>query len=435
MHRTLSRLQTKNLVLVDAVRTPFLRSHTQYADLMPHDLLRMAISGLSDRLDEFDINEVEYVCAGTVFDEVKTTNVAREAWLSAGLSENTPAHTVSQACISANTAVASCLAHINMDQAKICLAGGVETVSDVQIKHSPELRQELLKSQKFKSNMDYVKLAGRTVKNYKTYLKPDWPEVVQEFSTKEIMGHSCDRLCEVFGITREDQDSFAMRSHRGAKDAFEQGLMTDLLSVAVGGTTISRDNGTRIVPPEKMAKLKPVFRPDVGTVTGGNSSFFTDGASACLIGEENYVKAKDLPCRAYLREWVFVAQDPKDELLLGPAYAIPKVLKRAGLTIENIDVVEIHEAFAGQVLSCLSAMESENWSSSRNQAVTKIDREKVNRWGGSLSIGHPFGATGVRLIAHAANRLKHEDGKYALIAACAAGGHGHAAIVERHPDY
>jgi len=184
-----------------------------------------------------------------------------------------------------------------------------------------------------------------------------------------------------------------------------------------------------------MAKLKPVFRPDVGTVTGGNSSFFTDGASACLIGEENYVKAKELPCRAYLREWVFVAQDPKDELLLGPAYAIPKVLKRAGLTIEDIDVVEIHEAFAGQVLSCLSAMESENWSSSRNQAVTKIDREKLNRWGGSLSIGHPFGATGVRLIAHAANRLKHEDGKFALIAACAAGGHGHAAIVERHLDY
>ena len=154
----------KDIVLVDAVRTPFMRSHTAFADQMPHDLLRMAISGLSDRQSGYDINQVEYICAGTVFDEIKTTNVAREAWLAAGLTNKTPAHTVSQACISANTAVASCLAHLNMDQAKITIAGGVETVSDVQIKHSPELRRELILSQKYKSNLGKFFLKKVTIK-------------------------------------------------------------------------------------------------------------------------------------------------------------------------------------------------------------------------------------------------------------------------------
>ena len=148
---------------------------------------------------------------------------------------------------------------------------------------------------------DYIKLAGRVAKNYKTYLKPDWPEVVQEFSTKEIMGHSADRLCEVFGVSRESQDEFAMRSHKGAKTAFESGLLTDIIPVTIDGKTFNKDNGVRIVPPEKMAKLKPVFRPGIGTVTGGNSSFFTDGATACLIGEESYVKSNGLGCKSYLR--------------------------------------------------------------------------------------------------------------------------------------
>jgi len=135
------------------------------------------------------------------------------------------------------------------------------------------------------------------------------------------------------------------------------------------------------------------------------------------------------------RDWVFVAQDPKEELLLGPAYAIPKLLKRANLSVEDIDVWEIHEAFAGQVLSNLVAMESDKWSSKNGQEKIKVEMEKINTWGGSMSIGHPFGATGVRLIAHATNRLKHEDKRFAIISACAAGGHGHAMLIERHPDY
>jgi acetyl-CoA acyltransferase len=267
-----------------------------------------------------------------------------------------------------------------MSQAKITIAGGVETVSDVQIEHSPQLRRELILSQKYKSNLDYVKLAGRVAKNYKTYLKPDWPEVVQEFSTKEIMGHSADRLCEVFGVSRESQDEFALRSHKRAKTAFESGLLTDIIPVTIDGKTDDKDNGVRIVPPEKMAKMKPVFRPGIGTVTGGNSSFFTDGATACLIGEETYVKSSGLSCQSYLRDWIFVAQDPKDELLVGPAYAIPKLLKRANLTVDDIDVWEIHEAFAGQVLSNLVAMKSDKWSSENSQEKITVQMDKINTW-------------------------------------------------------
>jgi len=201
---------------------------------------------------------------------------------------------------------------------------------------------------------------------------------------------------------------------------------------------VETDNGVRGDSTlEKLSTLKPAFVKPYGTVTAGNASFLTDGASAVLIMTEEKAKALGLRPMAYLHSYVFVAQDPKEQLLLGPTYATEKLLTRNNLTLKDISVFEFHEAFAGQILANLNALDSEEWCQANmgRGRVGTIDRSKFNAWGGSLSIGHPFGATGCRLVTTAAQRLKSEDGKYALLAACAAGGQGHGMILERHPDY
>lgn len=242
------------------------------------------------------------------------------------------------------------------------------------------------------------------------------------------MGHSGDRLAAAFGVSRREQDEFAMRSHRLAHDATKKGLLTDIEPVFIPGRAepVTSDLGIRVSTIEQMSKLKPAFIKEHGTVTAANASYLTDGASACLIMTEEKAKQLGLKPKAYLRNFTYVAQDPKDQLLLGPAYATPKILESAGLTLKDIDVFEFHEAFAGQILANLKALDSDWFAKTymgRKEKVGSIDLEKFNNWGGSLSIGHPFGATGVRLATTAANRLHHENGQFALIAACAAGGH------------
>ncbi|EGD80031.1 acetyl-CoA acetyltransferase [Salpingoeca rosetta] len=259
---------------------------------------------------------------------------------------------------------------------------------------------------------------------------------IAEFSTNETMGHSADRLASAFGVTRQEQDEFALRSHTLARDAFEAGHLKDLEPIysARAKGFVTRDNGVRVGTMDKLQKLKPSFVKPHGTITAANSSYLTDGASACLLMTDD--KAKELGYKplAYLRNYVFVAQDPKEQLLLGPTYATHKLLKQTGLTLKDIDVFEFHEAFAGQIIANLNALNSDKFAQEylgESQKVGEIDMNKFNNWGGSLSLGHPFGATGVRLVTTAAHRLHAEDGKYALVAACAAGGLGHAMIVER----
>ncbi|KAA0198406.1 hypothetical protein HAZT_HAZT006608 [Hyalella azteca] len=210
------------------------------------------------------------------------------------------------------------------------------------------------------------------------------------------------------------------------------------LSTRVPGVakTVTTDNGIRVSTPEQMAKLKPAFIKPHGSVTAANSSYLTDGASACLICTEEKAKQMGWKPKAYLRDFTYVSQDPKDQLLLGPTYATPKVLDQAGLKMSDIDVFEFHEAFAGQILANFKAMDSDYFCTNylkRKEKPGAPPLEKFNNWGGSVSIGHPFGATGVRLLMHSANRLIKEDGQYALIAACAAGGQGVGMIVERYP--
>ncbi|KAF5398672.1 Fatty acid beta-oxidation complex subunit beta, partial [Paragonimus heterotremus] len=263
---------------------------------------------------------------------------------------------------------------------------------------------------------------------------PELPAVA-EFSTGETMGHSADRLASAFRISREEQDAYGIRSHQLARKAANEGLLSDVIPVKVPGSTayIDQDNGIRPSTPEIMAKLKPAFIKPHGTITAGNASFLTDGASACLLASAERAKSLGWVPKCYLRDFIYVSQDPKDEMLLGPAYSIARLLDRNGLKLADIDVFEIHEAFAGQILANVKALDCEYFCKNhlgRSSTVGLIPLEKMNLWGGSLSLGHPFGATGVRLVTTAANRLRAEGGRLGLVAACAAGGLGHAMLVE-----
>lgn len=310
-------------------------------------------------------------------------------------------------------------------------------MSDVPIRFSREMRKLMLTANKAKTPAAQLGLLAKVFSS-----KPLTPELpaVAEFSTGETMGHSADRLAAAFGISRNDQDLFSLRSHTFADKATKAGLLNDVAPVFVAGQKepVTTDQGIRVAPIEKLQKLKPAFVKEHGTVTAANASYLTDGASACLVMTEEKAKQLGLKPKAYLRNYVYVGQDPKDQLLLGPAYSTPQVLDKAGLKLSDIDVFEFHEAFAGQILANLAALDSDSFAKkymNRSQGkVGAIPMDKFNLWGGSLSIGHPFGATGVRLATTAANRLHKENGQFALIAACAAGGHGHAMIVERYPQ-
>lgn len=427
---------SKNIVLIDGVRTPFQTSCSGYETLMAHDLQKMAISGLLKRT-AVEHKDIDHVICGTVIQEPKTSNIAREAMLEAGIPDTVPAHTVTLACISSNVAITDAMGMISCGSADGVIAGGVETMSDVPLRLSRKLRTRLISMNLKKKRTLSQKLKHMKGIKLKDIMNIEMPAIA-EFSTGEVMGHSADRLAASFGVSRQSQDEYAIRSHTFADKATKEGLLSDVLTVKVPGKVekISTDNTFQVNTMEKLSRLKPAFIKPNGTVTAGNSSALTDGASACLIMREDKALALGFKPKAYLREFVYVARDPKDQLLLGPSYATDKVLAKAGLTKDDIDVFEFHEAFAGQILAVLAALESESFCKNymgRSDALGSLPMDKFNLWGGSLSLGHPFGATGVRLTTMAANRLQHEDGNMALIAACAAGGHAIGQIIERYP--
>ncbi|XP_068792763.1 trifunctional enzyme subunit beta, mitochondrial isoform X2 [Struthio camelus] len=431
--KTLAKSGVKNIVVVEGVRIPFLQSGTSYADLMPHDLARAALQGLLNRTS-VPKDAVDYIVYGTVIQEVKTSNVAREAALGAGFSDKTPAHTVTMACISSNQAITTGVGMIAAGQCDVVVAGGVELMSDIPIRHSRKMRKTMLTLNKAKTLGQKLSLISKIRPDY---FAPELPGVT-EFSTNETMGHSADRLAAAFEISRVEQDEYAFRSHTLAKKAQDEGLLVDVVPFKVPGKdTVTKDNGIRPSSMEQMGKLKPAFVKPYGTVTAANSSFLTDGASAILLMSEEKALAMGYKPKAYLRDFVYVSQDPKDQLLLGPTYATSKVLEKTGLTMADIDAFEFHEAFAGQILANLKALDSDWFAQNyvgRKSKVGAPPLEKFNNWGGSLSLGHPFAATGCRLVITAAHRLKKEGGQYGLVAACAAGGQGHAMIVELYPQ-
>ncbi len=423
----------KKVVFIDGVRTPFLKSGTDYMDLMSYQLGQFAIKGLLDKTG-IDPNEIDRVILGNVISNVKTENVAREAAVTAGVPIKAPANTVKQACISANQAISNAMDAIQLGRADVIISGGTECTSDTPIGYTKEMRKKLFMAQKLSTPMEYLKFATTLRPN--DFL-PDKPAVA-EYITGRTMGNDCEILAQKFGVTREEQDILATASHQNAAKAFENGNLDDIISVQLPPKfgPINKDNGVRgDSTVEKMAKLKPAFDKYVGTITAANASFLTDGASAVLLASEEKALALGLKPKAELVDYIFTAGDLFEELLLGPAYSIAALLKKNNLTIADIDVWEIHEAFAGQVLANLKALESEEWSKKNagyENAVGSIPRDKINTWGGSLSIGHPFGATGGRLLTMAANRLQKEGGKYAILAACAAGAHGTAMLIKKY---
>ncbi|KAI1302341.1 Trifunctional enzyme subunit beta, mitochondrial [Halotydeus destructor] len=421
----------QNIVFVDGVRTPFLISGTAYTDLLALDLQRHTVLELLRRT-KISGDEIEYVCMGTVLQEPRTYNIAREAVLTAGLPNTIPAHTVTQACISANQAITTSMGYISSGMIDTAIAGGVEFLSDTSIRVNRKMRKLLLQANKAKSAVDKFKIMAQLASN----LGLELPSVT-EFTTGESMGQSGDRLAAAFKVSRQEQDEFSLRSHTLAEKAFKEGKLSDIAPITLPKGRVEKDNGIRVSSMEQMAKLKPAFIKPHGTITAANATFLTDGATACLLMTEERALKLGLKPKAYLRDYLYVSQDQKDELLLGPAYATPKILNKAGLNIKDIDVFEIHEAFAGQILSNLKALDSDWFCKNKLGLKEKLGAtpvDKLNLWGGSLSLGHPFGATGARLVTMAANRLQQEDGKYALVSACAGGGIGTAMIMERYPN-
>eukprot|EP00735_Rhodelphis_limneticus_P013527 TRINITY_DN730_c0_g1::TRINITY_DN730_c0_g1_i1::g.18447::m.18447 TRINITY_DN730_c0_g1::TRINITY_DN730_c0_g1_i1::g.18447 ORF type:complete len:463 (+),score=172.06,sp/P34255/YKA3_CAEEL/58.31/3e-171,Thiolase_N/PF00108.18/1.3e-78,Thiolase_N/PF00108.18/4e+02,Thiolase_N/PF00108.18/2.8e+03,Thiolase_C/PF02803.13/6e+02,Thiolase_C/PF02803.13/8.8e-41,ketoacyl-synt/PF00109.21/1.7e-05,ketoacyl-synt/PF00109.21/2.3e+03 TRINITY_DN730_c0_g1_i1:88-1476(+) len=423
----------RRAVLIDAVRLPFQKSGTAYADLIAYDLQREALKNLLSRT-AVDPKSIEGAICGTVVQETKTSNIAREAVLGAGLSDKIPAYTVTMACISSNLATTMCQDKIRLGLADVMISGGVETMSDVPIRFNKKFRKFFLDVGAFKKLKTPQQMAARVWKDKLFFPVPE-PPAIAEFSTGEVMGHSADRLAAMFNVSRKEQDEFAARSHQNAAKAVKAGLLDDVTPLMVPNF-VKEDNVFRAdATAESLGKLNPAFIKPHGTVTAGNASTLTDGASAALVMSEERAKAMGLVPKAVLGDYIFTAQDPKDELLLGPAYAIQKLLARNGLTIKDVDVWEIHEAFAGQVLANLNALDSEKFCKEKMGApgkVGRIDMDKINTLGGSLSLGHPFGATGIRLIATCANRLKRENGRIAVLAACAAGGQAVAQIIHRY---
>ncbi|MCB9272905.1 MAG: acetyl-CoA C-acyltransferase [Lewinellaceae bacterium] len=423
----------RKVVFIDGARTPFLRSGTDYMDLMSYQLGGYAIKGLLTKTG-ISPNLVDKVIMGNVISNIKTPNVAREAALLAGIPSTTPCHTVSQACISANRAIADGCYEIMAGHADIIIAGGVDHTSDTPIQFPRKMRKKLFNAQRLKTIGGQLKfLSSLRLSDF----VPERPQVA-EFTTNRVMGQDCDIMAARFKASREEQDAFAVRSHQLAAQAHEAGhLPREIAAVSLPPKfrPIDRDNGIRGDSTlESVAKLRPAFDKKFGTLTAANSSFLTDGAAATLIMSEDKARELGLMPKAEVVDFVFTGQSLEDELLLGPAYAVSQLLQRQQMELSDIDVIEFHEAFAGQILSNIKALASDEFAQqklNRDKAVGVVDFNKFNLWGGSLSIGHPFGATGARLVTTTANRLLDENGTYGLLAACAAGAHGHAMLLKR----
>jgi acetyl-CoA acyltransferase len=314
------------------------------------------------------------------------------------------------------------------------IAGGAETLSDVPIRFRRPVRKRLIQSQKARGPAGYLRLLrGLKLSD----LLPEVPALA-EFSTGLTMGQNGERLAKRLGITREEQDAFALASHQGAARAAAAGLLASQIvpsCVPPSFVPITADNGVRgDTTLERLSRLTPAFDRRYGTVTAGNSSFLTDGAAACLLASEESAARLGLSPLARIVAFSYVAMDPLEELLLGPVVSIPPALDAAGLVLEDVGVFEIHEAFAAPVLAVQKLLADGAYCRTRlgrNSAVGTIPAAALNAWGGSLSIGHPFGATGARLVTTCARRLHHEGKRYGLVTACAAGALGHALVLER----
>ena len=423
----------RRAVIVAGLRTPFARSGTIFQDTSATDLSRFVTRELLYRtnLDGQDVDEVIF---GQVVPSPLTGNVAREVSLLPQLPKTIPAYSLNRACASSAQTVANAHDQIVLGHADVVLAGGVETLSDTPILHSKRFSRVLVAASKAKS-------LGQRMKLFATVRPRDLVPVapaIAEPSTGESMGQSAERMAKENGISREEQDRYALQSHQRAHAATADGRHTAEIAPWFGGPDLSvvttSDNGIRPdTSLEALAALKPVFDRRYGTVTAGNASPLTDGAAVTLLMASEKAFALGYRPLAAIRSYAVCAVDPGWQLLSGPAWAVPAALDRAGISWKELGAVEIHEAFASQVLSNVQAWESQAWAErvGRSTPVGEVDWDRTNTMGGSIAIGHPFGATGARLVTTLANRMVREDVQFGLLSICAQGGMGFAMVLER----
>ena len=410
-----------------------MRAGTAFRGLSAIDLGRHAVRELIARA-QLPPEEVDQLVYGTVVHDPRAPNIAREVGLGV-LPATVPAATVSRACASANEAIADAVGLIETGCADVVVAGGAESLSRVPILASDRLAEILVTASRARTTRDRLRAFARLRPRD---LKPVAPAIA-EHSTGETMGAAAERMAKENGISREDQDAWALASHRKAHAGAEDGrLAAEIAPLHVPPryeATVTRDNGVRAdTSLEKLAALRPVFDREFGSVTAGNASPLTDGASAVLLMSPRRARELGVEPLGHVRSFAVAALDPAAQLLQGPAYAAPVALDRAGLSMADIDLLEMHEAFAAQVLSNLQAWDSADFCRDelgRAGRVGHPDPEAINVMGGSIAIGHPFGATGGRLTTTLLHELRRRDGQFGLVTVCAAGGMGFAMVLER----
>ena len=422
----------RRVAIVGGCRTPFAKAGTVFRDLSAVDLAKAAGRELLARTD-VDPGIVDQVIFGQVVPSVLAPNVAREVSLLPQFPRTIPSHSLNRACASASQAIAEGHAQIALGYADVVIAGGTESLSDIPILHSRRFAALLVEASKAKSLGARLGVLARVRLRDLVPVTP----AIAEPSTGLTMGQSAEKMAKENGISREAQDRFALRSHQlAAAGAADGRLAAEIAPVFVPPAfePVGADNGVRPGSTlDQLAKLKPAFDRRYGTVTAANAAPLTDGAAAVLLMSDEAARAHGHVPLAYIRSYAVAAVDPAEQLLMGPAYAVPKALERAGIPWKELGVVEMHEAFAAQVLSNAQAFESRRWAAEhlgRSEAVGEVNWDVTNVMGGSIAIGHPFGATGARLTMTLVNEMRRRGAEFGLISICAQGGMGFAMVLE-----
>jgi acetyl-CoA acyltransferase len=423
----------RRVAIIDGVRTPFTKSGTAFKAISAIDLGKLCVAELIQRTN-ISGKEVEALVFGTVVPNVVAPNIAREVALMPLLPKGVQAFSVSRACASANQAITDAADQIALGHIDVAIAGGAESLSNVPILHSQGMSEALVLASKAKTLPGRLKALSRVRPKDLVPITP----AIAEPTTGETMGQSAEKMAKLNDVSREEQDQFALRSHRLAAAGTADGRLTaEQMPVYVPPryeSVVSSDNGIRSDTSfEQLSQLKPVFDRRYGSVTAGNSSPLTDGGACVLLMSEERARALGYEPLGYIRSYAYAALDPGEQLLQAPVLAAPVALARAGLSLRDIDLVEMHEAFAAQVLSNLRGFESKYWAERAgfSEPVGQVDQSRLNVMGGSISIGHPFGATGSRITVTLLNELRRRNGQFGLMTVCAAGGMGFAMVVER----
>lgn len=421
----------RRAAIIAGVRTPFVRAGTSFAALDLLDLARAATVELLART-ELDPRTIDHLIYGNVMRPVKYSNLARELVLAAGLPRSIPADTVSLACASACQAITNATNLIERGYADVVIAGGAEMLSHLPITLKPPLARALVDASQARS----VRGKLRSLRRVRLHDLPPEAPAIAETSTGLSMGQSAEKMAKENDIKREDQDAWALGSHHKAAAAWDDGrLAAEVAPVFVGDQVVMHDGQVRRdTTLDKLAQLPPVFDRRHGSVTAGNASPLTDGAASVLLMADDAARALGYQPKALIRGYAYHAVDPAGQLLIGPAYAIPRALDRAAVGLADIELVEMHEAFAAQVLSTLQKLESAEFAEhelGRSSAVGRIEPACMNLRGGSIALGHPFGATGARCVTTLANEMELRSAGLGLVSVCAAGGVGAAIVLER----